>query len=88
MTLAHKHKQTYPNIKKLIKEAIEAATWRGHELGKFEHGVMNSYPGGKYAYAECIYCSKWVQCEENPSPNSIDIGGPAIAVGCKERIEN
>ena len=70
MTLAHKHKQTYPNIKKLIKEAIEAATWRGHELGKFEHGV---------AYAECIYCGKWVQCV---------IGGPAIVVECKERIEN
>jgi len=50
----NKHKQAYPNIKKLLKEAIEAPAWRGHELGKFERE--------KYAYAECIYCGKWVQC--------------------------
>ena len=35
--------------------------------------------------AKCRQCEKWVQVELNPAPNSIDIGGPAVALGCLDK---
>ncbi len=68
-------------IERLKQETRQAAKFRGHTLGKFRNFDLNGSPA---AYAECTVCGKWVQVETRPAPNSIEVGGPAIAVGCKD----
>ena len=66
-------------LRRLIKEARETAIWRGHEMEHFTHfrkGV------GWNAFSHCLKCNAWVQIETNPLPNSIDIGGSAVAINC------
>ena len=64
-------------LERLIREAREAAQFRGHNLTRFDRRTHG-------AYAECVNCQKWVAVETRPMPNSIDIGGPAVAVGCED----
>lgn len=66
---------------RLKKEAREAATWRGHKLGRFNGGTLPSA-----ASAECMTCGQWVIIDTQPLPNGMEIGGPAIALNCSATI--
>ena len=64
----------------LQKEALASCSMRGHSMGEFE----NYNP--KVSYSECKVCGKWVQVETHPAPNSIEIGGPAVALNCTSTV--
>ncbi len=69
-------------LRRLKQEAQEAAEFQGHILGRWEDlGIVWHGPAAR---ATCANkgCTAWVQVETKPAPNSIDIGGPAVAVGC------
>ena len=64
----------------LKRQATECAEWRGHKL------VWSAPHRGEYRsvqYAECCKCGASVSISTNPLPNEIDIGGSAVAIGCK-----
>ena len=64
----------------LRKEAVVAATWRGHAL-KWSapwHGEYASVQTG-----ECTHCHAEVTICTRPLPNQIDIGGSAVAISCE-----
>lgn len=63
-------------LETLKRHARAAATWRGHDLGRF---ASHACPAG--ATAECRRCGAYVQVLSRPAPNDIDIGGDAVAVG-------
>ena len=69
---------------RLKQEAKEACTARGHEMVPFVTLVRPTFANGQgyVARSVCINCGKYVQIETSPAPNSIDIGGDAIASGC------
>ena len=68
-------------LDQLQKQAESACNNRGHQLGKWEiyHGERNSL-----ANNACVRCGKEVQCNTLPLPNGIDIGGEALALGCRD----
>jgi hypothetical protein len=61
-----------------MAEAKQSATFRGHKMGKWTIHNKN------VAESVCLNCGKWVQVDCKPAPNGIDIGGPAIALGCED----
>ena len=64
----------------LKKEALEATTFRGHKMGKFQNYSPNS------AYATCTVCGMGgmgVMVTSKPAPNDIDVGGSAVAMTCE-----
>ena len=63
-------------IERLKREAKEAATWRGHELGKFKR---HEWRTSHCATAECS-CGAIVTVNSRPMPNEIDICGDAVAL--------
>jgi hypothetical protein len=67
-------------IEELKAEALDATTLRGH--------VMKPWTDHSPHLAEttCTQCEAFVQVNTKPMPNEIDIGGPAIAVGCPESV--
>lgn len=65
----------------LRRDARRAATRRGHTLGRFSPLLPSTGLGG-YADATCTACGAAVRIETAPAPNSIDVGGDAVAVGC------
>lgn len=65
----------------LRRDARRAAAGRGHTLGRFSPLLPATWGGG-YADATCTVCGAWVRIETAPAPNSIDVGGDAVAVGC------
>ena len=67
-------------LRRLIKEASESATWRGHKLRHFR---TTDYDVRKVAISTCTVCEKFVAVNTNPRPNQVDIGGEAVALGCK-----
>ena len=69
-------------LDKLKKEANEACKFRGHDMGEWQDSFDTV--NGDISYCECKVCGKWVQVETKPQANSIDIGGPAVAVGCED----
>lgn len=66
----------------LKKNAIKTAKSRGHKMGGWTDGYES-----RSSVCECTVCDAWVQVETEPAPNSIDIGGPAIAVNCADGIK-
>jgi hypothetical protein len=62
-------------LARLKREAKEAATFRGHRLGRWENYDLNVG-----AEAKCISCDAWVQVLTHPAANQINIGGPAVAM--------
>jgi hypothetical protein len=62
-------------IDRLKREASDAATWRGHKMGRFTHFTHT-------AISECSICGASVEVDTRPPANGIDIGGPAVAIGC------
>ena len=73
-------------IERLIKEAVEAATFRGHSLPKQWVKAEPGKPGPKQtaAWNQCERCGASVTVIVNPLPNQIDIGGNVVAVGCRK----
>lgn len=71
-------------LDELKAEALEACNFREHVMGKWEDSFNTV--NGDISYCQCKLCAEWVQVETNPQPNSIDIGGPAVAVNCKGYI--
>lgn len=65
-----------PSLLTLKREAGRAARHRGHDLRDWQTFDPRT------ARATCRHCPAWVQVETHPAPNSIDIGGPAVAGGC------
>jgi hypothetical protein len=66
--------------KRLKKEAMDAAKWRGHLFhGKW---LVNDYVSYKNFIRICTLCGKQVYINTKPAPNEIDISGQAVAVGC------
>ena len=63
----------------LKAQATESATFRGHTLvwAAPWHGERASTQRGT-----CQHCGKEVDINTRPTPNGIDIGGEAIALGC------
>jgi hypothetical protein len=61
---------------KLKISALESTTFRGHTMGAWDDSPNRSM-------SKCLRCGAWVQVEIKPAPNSIDIGGPAVAMHCK-----
>ena len=70
--------------RRLRREARAAAAWRGHSLARFSPLLPSTGRGG-YADAACMTCGAAVRIETAPAPNSIDIGGEAVAVSCTGR---
>lgn len=73
-------------LDELKATAEESAKFRGHETIKWVtpwHGERASIQGGY-----CPVCGMMVQLITNPLPNQIDVGGEAVALGCKgkERV--
>jgi hypothetical protein len=66
------------DIYTLKSEAAQAALWRGHVLGPWTHHRDHQDAG-----ADCRNCKAWVMVSVKPASNSIDIGGPAVAINCK-----
>jgi len=66
-------------IDRLIKEALESCVFRGHKMA----GVR-IYKNRMRASCTCLVCGKGVWIETDPLPNSIDIAGEAVALGCED----
>ena len=66
-------------LDRLIAEARTAAERRGHSMRRFLRFI-----DGKHAVSNCKVCGREVSVETDPSPNGIDIGGEAVAVGCSD----
>lgn len=66
-------------MKQLQKKAIKSAEFRGHVLPEF---TIHSWDSD-IAYANCIKCDMQVVVDCSPAPNSIDIGGEAVAFTCE-----
>ena len=62
----------------LIKEATDAAIFRGHDL--MRHWKYHS--GGHIGINMCHKCGKEVQINDRPLPNEIDVSGEAVALNC------
>lgn len=64
-------------LRSLMRDAEDTAKWRGHTVVwtkvDIEQGV---------ATAACTVCGRNIHVNTNPAPNSIDIAGAAVAVGC------
>ena len=69
--------QAKPALQTLVNEADEACTTRGHAM-------TWTLRDEDTAYAECTECGKSVTCRVKPAPNSIAIGGEAVALNCEE----
>ena len=69
-----------PKAQKLAREAKKSAIFRGHTLSKWE---WKELPTRTVGTAYCEKCNRYVTVDTNPAPNSIDIGGSAIAVSCR-----
>ena len=70
-------------IWRLKQEALGACRWRRHSMGRWSDSTK-----GKTSLCTCKKCGKWVQVDVSPPPNGIDIGGPAVALGCGDRESN
>ena len=63
-------------LQKLIKEGLEAAEFRGHDIQKVSADKDNS------AYFQCTNCECGFFADTHPGPNGIDLGGSALATHC------
>ncbi len=70
--------QYLDDLFRLHHEALAAGQFRGHTMTAFNADNQ----------ARCRECGAWVQVDPSPPPNGIDIGGPAVAIGCEEYERN
>lgn len=74
-----KERQKFARLK---KSAMESCTFRGHSMNQW----ITFFPwwGGIAADSYCAICKADVRVETRPRANGIDIGGPAVAINCKD----
>lgn len=65
---------------RLKQEAKESAIFRGHNMTKFRHYLIN---GREHYESTCKTCERYVVVCLEPTPNEIDIGGTAVALSCQ-----
>lgn len=77
------------NIRRLVREARESATLRGHRMAPFRHerqyigDLAGIYPRFRITAAStCRDCGRGAYCDTRPAPNSIDVHGEAVALNC------
>ena len=69
-------------MKKLVKEALSACHFRGHNRMM----VISNLKDSNYRVLECSDCGMEVYLNTMPMPNEINISGEAVALNCKEAI--
>ena len=71
----------------LKAQARESAEWRGHSMTPFKDmtGLVKSRT---FYRSTCRKCGMLVDVNPDPAPNGIDIGGSAVALGCKSIESN
>ncbi len=70
----------------LRQEARKAAEWRGHDMARFvrvSYSVRADGTARTTWRSTCRKCGAFVDVMPNPPANGIDIGGSAVAVGCR-----
>jgi len=65
-------------IERLKIEARQSCEWRGHSMGRF---TRDNY-WKEVRYSHCKVCGMQVVVDAHPAPNSITIGGEAVALDC------
>lgn len=76
------------SLRTLQKEARLACLRRGHDMAPFKSMTTweeaNGFPKpvALWQRAKCRKCGREVDIKTHPSPNDIDIGGEAVALGC------
>ncbi len=73
--MVYQSKISSSRLDSLTARAMEACRFRGHEMGHWQ-----KTRGG--AYSRCQRCDAQVTVKVDPMPNSIDIGGSAVALHC------
>ena len=58
-------------IERLKHEAKEGASWRGHDMSRFNKNL-----------ARCKICKAEAYVDAKPPPNGINISGTAVALNC------
>jgi hypothetical protein len=80
-----------PKAQRLCKEAREAATWRGHDLGRFVPDPRNDRDAIWRGEATCQRegCTAYVCVDVNPPINGVEIYGTAMGLNCpvEKRME-
>lgn len=77
---------TYKKFRKLKDEARKSAEQRGHKMADFDAAIKTARADKSVRYAAsavCTRCSAHVMVDTHPEPNGIEIGGKAIAAGCR-----
>jgi len=70
------------SIYELIEEAEDSCEFRDHDMKPFIQSEDHTY-----ASSECNLCGAVVAVRTNPLPNEIDIGGEAVAVHCRPKLD-
>jgi len=68
------------NFRKLValqQEAEKSCRFRGHDMESWLRVGLDK------AYSHCRICDMQVVVNVDPAPNDIDVGGEAVALGCK-----
>lgn len=66
-------------LESLKRQARSAATWRGHQLGRF----LPSWASHSFT-AECLRCECSATVTPKPYANEIDVMGSAVALNCTD----
>lgn len=76
-------------IDRLRHEALQSCNSRGHTMKRFRYATTSIYSPSipDFGYSECKICKAHVVLDTSPAPNGIDIGGPAVAIGCGDNHE-
>lgn len=69
------------SLRSLKREAIKSAEFLGHKMGRWSDN-----PDLTSAVSICTICGASVYVETDPAPNSIDVGGSAVAIGCRDDL--
>ena len=71
------------SLETLRRDAAKSCKLRGHSMRWSKPFEKSSR--GHAQQGDCRLCGAWVQVQDYCSANEIDIGGPAVAIGCKPR---
>jgi hypothetical protein len=70
----------------LKRQARESAVSRGHMMDRFQQQDNRGYADRFIGLSECLLCGMYVQVDTRPAANGISIGGPAVALGCGDKV--
>jgi len=74
-------------LQTLRKSAQSTTSARNHRMvwGPIRRKSHDPLIEGQIQDGDCKDCGDWVRLETHPAPNSIDIGGIALAQDCDKR---